>query len=291
MTKPFEEKIAIIGHGFVGKATEVGFSLNTQICVIDPKENTKVSDLEEFKPKFVFVCVPTPMEKSGAQDFSIVLDVFDQISKLSFKPCVILKSTVTPENLDSAKKILPNYVYNPEFLREKYAEEDFINSQMILLGGKKPVQEKVKKLYQDHSLCKTTKFIFTDYATASLVKYSINSFLATKVLFFNQIKDIFDGSNAGGDWESFISLIKLDQRIGISHMDVPGHDEKKGFGGACFTKDTAALVKYSKSIDKEFSLLAKVININNEIRSQYKKLDKREKDQNVNYNFDKKSRL
>ncbi len=286
MTKPFEEKIAIIGHGFVGKATEVGFSLNTQICVIDPKENTKVSDLEEFKPKFVFVCVPTPMEKSGAQDFSIVLGVFDQISKLSFKPCVILKSTVTPENLDSAKKILPDFIYNPEFLREKYAEEDFINSQMILIGGKKPFQEKVKKLYQDHSLCNTTNFIFTDHTTASLVKYSINSFLATKVLFFNQLKDIFEGSNAGGDWESFISLIKLDHRIGNSHMDVPGHDGKKGFGGACFTKDTAALLQYSNKISKDFTLLAKIISINNEIRSQYRKLDKREIDQNVNYDFD-----
>jgi nucleotide sugar dehydrogenase len=287
MIKPSKEKIAIIGHGFVGKATEVGFSLNTHISIIDPKKNTKVSDLEEFKPNFVFVCVPTPMERSGSQNFSIVLDVFGELSKLSFKPCVILKSTVTPENLNSAKKILPNYVYNPEFLREKHAEEDFINSQMILLGGKKPFQEKVKKLYQDHSLCNAANFIFTDHATASLVKYSINSFLATKVLFFNQLKDIFEGSNAGGGWESFINLIRLDQRIGISHMDVPGHDGKKGFGGACFTKDTAALVEYSNSIDKEFSLLAKVISINNEIRSQYKKLNKREIDQNVNYDFDK----
>mgnify|MGYP001319788381 CR=1 FL=1 len=287
MTKIFKEKIAIVGHGFVGKATELGFSLNTHTFIIDPKQNTKISDLEEFKPKFVFVCVPTPMEKSGAQNFSIVLDVFDELSKLSFKPCVILKSTVTPENLDSAKKILPNFVYNPEFLREKYAEEDFINSKMILLGGKKPAQEKVKKLYQDHSLCNTNNFIFTDYATASLVKYSINSFLATKVLFFNQINDIFEGSNTESDWEYFVRIIKLDPRIGISHMDVPGHDGKKGFGGACFTKDTAALVDYSNKINKQFSLLAKAININNEIRSQYNKLDKREIDQNVNYDFDK----
>lgn len=286
MTKPSKEKIAIIGHGFVGKATEVGFSINTHIFVVDPKENTKVSDLEKFKPKFVFVCVPTPMEKSGSQNFSIVLDVFNKLSKLSFKPCIILKSTVTPENLDSAKKILPDFIYNPEFLREKYAEEDFINSQMILIGGKKPFQEKVKKLYQDHSLCNTTNFIFTDHTTASLVKYSINSFLATKVLFFNQLKDIFEGSNAGGNWENFIKLIKYDHRIGNSHMDVPGHDGKKGFGGACFTKDTAALLQYSNKISKDFTLLAKIISINNEIRSQYRKLDKREIDQNVNYDFD-----
>ena len=145
---------------------------------------------------------------------------------------------------------------------------------MILLGGKNFFKRKLKNCIKITPLCNAANFIFTDHATASLVKYSINSFLATKVLFFNQLKDIFEGSNAGGGWESFINLIKLDQRIGISHMDVPGHDGKKGFGGACFTKDTAALVEYSKSIDKEFSLLAKVISINNEIRSQYKKLNK-----------------
>ena len=69
-------------------------------------------------------------------------------------------------------------------------------------------------------------------------------------------------------------------------MNVPGHDGRKGFGGACFTKDTAAFLNYSKSISEEFTLLKTVIEINNKIRSQYEDLDEREKHQNVNYDFD-----
>ena len=69
-------------------------------------------------------------------------------------------------------------------------------------------------------------------------------------------------------------------------MEVPGHDGKKGFGGACFTKDTAALLKYSEEVGEHFSLLGSVININNSIRMAYQKLDPREKDQNVNYEVD-----
>ena len=68
-------------------------------------------------------------------------------------------------------------------------------------------------------------------------------------------------------------------------MSVPGHDGKRGFGGACFTKDTAALINYSDSISKKFELLQKVVSLNNSLRKSYKSLDKREKDQNVNYDF------
>ena len=70
-------------------------------------------------------------------------------------------------------------------------------------------------------------------------------------------------------------------------MQVPGPDGKKGFGGACFTKDTAAFVNFSSNIGKEITLLKTAIQINNEIRSSYKNLDQREKDQNVNYDFEK----
>ena len=124
-----------------------------------------------------------------------------------------------------------------------------------------------------------------DIETASLIKYSINSFLATKVLFFNGIKDIFDELDTKESWVDFINILSLDERIGDSHMSVPGHDGKRGFGGACFTKDTAALINYSDSISKKFELLQTVVSLNNSLRKSYKNLDKREKDQNVNYDF------
>ena len=68
-------------------------------------------------------------------------------------------------------------------------------------------------------------------------------------------------------------------------MSVPGHDGKRGFGGACFPKDTNALINYSDSISKKFELLQKTVSLNNSLRKSYKNLDKREKDQNINYDF------
>tara|TARA_B100000035_G_C21024918_1_gene565753 strand:+ start:996 stop:1850 length:855 start_codon:yes stop_codon:yes gene_type:complete len=279
-------KIGIIGYGFVGKATAKGFSLNTELFIVDPILGTSISDLKEFRPEYIFVCVPTPMLDDGNQDFTKVIDVFKEILKNKILAHIVLKSTVTPSNIKIAETFTEDFIYNPEFLREKHAEKDFINASMIILGGSIDNQEKIKKLYKNHSICETNNYVFTDKLTASLIKYSINSFLASKVIFFNQLKDLFDASGAGEDWDNFINTLTMDNRIGNSHMDVPGHDGRLGFGGACFTKDTAALIKYSENLKQEFSLLKKVIEINNKIRSKYEEVDQRERDQNVTYNLD-----
>ena len=74
-----------------------------------------------------------------------------------------------------------------------------------------------------------------------------------------------------------------DKRIGNSHMQVPGPDGKLGFGGPCFPKDTKALLQYSKDIGEPLKLLEKCISLNNNIRSQYNSLSKREAEQNINF--------
>ena len=279
-------KVGIVGYGFVGKATAKGFSKNTELFLVDPLLGTNLSDLKDFSPEFIFICLPTPMKKDGSQDFTLVKEVFMDLLSNKVSSTIILKSTVIPSNIKIVDNLIEDYIYNPEFLREKHAEEDFINSNMIILGGSKNNQEKVKNLYENHSICKTKNYVLTDKITASLIKYSINSFLASKVIFFNELRDLFNSSGAEEDWDTFTNVLAMDKRIGNSHMDVPGHDGRLGFGGACFTKDTAALIKYSQSLEKELTLLKKAIEINNNIRSKYDQIDQREKDQNVNYEFD-----
>ena len=127
----------------------------------------------------------------------------------------------------------------------------------------------------------------TDGVSASLIKYTINSFLALKVTFFNEIKFVFDSLNSKDDWLNFISALSKDKRIGDSHMSVPGPDGKYGFGGACFPKDVSALIEYSKELGPELSLLKKANDINNNIRSEYNDLSEREKEQNIRYRTDK----
>ena len=279
-------KIGIVGYGFVGKAVDYGFKRNIEKIIIDPKLDTSISDLKSHNPEFIFICVPTPMNLDGDQDSSIIEKVLAEINKDYSESVVIVKSTVLPSIIEKLSKSHKHFVYNPEFLREKTANEDFVNASSLILGGEPDDLKRVAELYNNHSDCKIVEVHKTDVISASLVKYSINTFLASKVIFFNQLYDIYKALTPDIKWDEFITMINSDKRIGESHMDVPGHDGRLGFGGACFPKDTAALLSLSKDIDKEFSLLKEVIRINNNIRMQYNELDEREKEQGVNYKID-----
>ncbi len=278
-------KIGIIGYGFVGKALEFGVKKDVDILKIDPILKTSTADLVKFQPDICFVCVPTPMNENGSQDTSILDEVIDDLILNSISSIIVIKSTVLPNYVKKLEKLVPNIVINPEFLRERYANQDFINSKLIILGGCKESTKVVSNFYKNHTNCITTNYKFTDLISASLIKYSINTFLSTKVIFFNQLYEIFCESNPTIDWDEFINIISTDERIGNSHMQVPGIDGKFGFGGPCFPKDCNALVAYSEDIGKPFEILKKCTEINNKIRKSYKKLSQREIDQNVNYNL------
>ena len=277
-------KVGIIGFGFVGKALKNALKKDVSVSIADPKIGRNVADLINDKPTIIFVCVPTPMYEDGSQNIEIVKSVLNEISIADYEVPVILKSTVLPNHLSELHQRYKKFVYNPEFLTERNANQDFINSPLIIFGGDKKNSSEVSDFYLKYTKCINKDHFFTDLITASLIKYSINSFLASKVIFFNELKNIFLSSGADDSWDNFIKILSTDSRIGDSHMNVPGSDQRLGFGGACFPKDTNALLKFSKDIDAEFSLLKNVILLNNRIRGEYNEPTKREKEQDINFN-------
>ena len=121
------KKISIIGYGFVGKATDYGFSKNVEKLLIDPLLGTSIEEIEAFKPDLIFICLPTPMNDDGTQDSSLIIKTLSELDHYKLTCPIVIKSTVLPDILEKSKEILRNIVYNPEFLREKHAEDDFIN--------------------------------------------------------------------------------------------------------------------------------------------------------------------
>ena len=268
--------ILIVGHGFVGKAVDYGFSHpDVQKVILDPKYGTSIDRLNaqtltDADFDCAFVCVPTPMGPDGEIDASILNGVLDQLESCRL---VVVKCTVTP---DIAKTWGDNVVYNPEFLTEKSANEQFVDPDFHIFGGAEEATKKLESIYETYSLCNPCPALHMTHEEASFVKYTINSFLATKVTFFNQLYDAVSETDA--NFTKIIKAVGMDDRIDSSHTKVPGFDGKRGYGGACFPKDTSAFVKFSKQL----TLLEKCVKINNSYRSQYD-LDEREKEQNVNY--------
>ena len=275
-------KIAIVGHGFVGKAVDYGFPDNMcQKIIIDPKYGNSVADLAGRDVEFTFVCVPTPMGEGGRIDASIIKSVVSDLKKHT-DGVIIIKSTVTPDIIDElfVNDDLYKMVYNPEFLTEKSANEDFVNPFMHVLGGNPGSTSRVEHLYKFYSLCKPCPTYHMSAIDASFVKYGINTFLASKVLWFNQFYDAVTayGSNFG----KVVGAITADSRVGRSHTTVPGFDGKRGYGGACFPKDTTALAHFADSIGVDMSVLKEAIKSNNEYRKNYEK-DAREIEQRVSF--------
>tara|TARA_B100000676_G_scaffold310331_1_gene376483 strand:- start:57 stop:908 length:852 start_codon:yes stop_codon:yes gene_type:complete len=280
-------KIGIVGFGFVGKALKNGLRDSVDCIEIDPKLDTNLSDLSNHKPDIVFICLPTPMNDDGSQNIDIVRNAVFELNKHDPNILVVLKSTILPKYVIEISKLTKNLVVNPEFLRDKHANEDFINSEIIVFGGEKENCDKLAKFYENHTKCLCKDYVVTDNISASLIKYTINTFLALKVVFFNELKSVFDNLNSQNDWFKFINAISKDKRIGNSHMNVPGPDGRYGFGGPCFPKDVKALIEYSREIGSELSLLNKANTINNNIRAQYNDVTVREKEQNIKFNSKK----
>jgi UDPglucose 6-dehydrogenase len=276
-------KVGIIGLGFVGNALANSFNGSVKVLKIDPKLNTSTKDLRELNPDLIFICVPTPMKQNGDQDISILDSVILDIVQIDAKCPIILKSTLLPINLNRVLEHIPDLVYNPEFLREKHAIEDFKNAKFHIFGGHKDKCKIVSNFFKDFTNTITAEHIFMDIIAASFFKYTVNSYLSIKVTFFNELFDLFKETGSESSWDDLIDALKKDPRLGSSHMSVPGHDGRRGFGGACLPKDVNAFHKYSIEKGTEISLLKKIIDINNKYRSGYNELTDREKQQNISY--------
>jgi UDPglucose 6-dehydrogenase len=277
-------KIAIVGAaGFVGRAVDYGFPNNIyQKLLVDPVYNTPISAIADYKPDYVFVCVPTPMGSNGRIDASIIKTVIAEVRTLT-NAIIIIKSTITP---DVVKYLFDKYeglVYNPEFLTEKSANEDFVNPFMHVFGGDPAVTTSVEWLYKLYSLCKPCPVYHMSAIDASFVKYGVNSFLASKVLWFNQFHDLV--TDYGGSYNTVVNAVTSDSRVGRSHTTVPGFDGRRGFSGSCFPKDSMALVKFAREQNTPFTVLEEVVRRNQDYRNNQGDLLPREIEQKVKFDF------
>ena len=238
--------IGIIGYGFVGKAVANGFPHTKQI-IKDPAYNDiTISDIIASIPEAIFVCLPTPTDDS---DYHLLKSTLKEINDLDYNGIVVVKSTILPHYLKDFDVVL-----NPEFLSRGTANEDFINPPFVLIGGDKNKTEKLLNIYEKYSCVNLDKVFLTDLKTASLYKYMVNSFYATKVTFFNEIYEVCQ--KIGVDYEELKDIMFHNPWIANQHVTVPGH-EGRGFSGPCLPKDTEALVK-----EYNVELLKAVLEIN-----------------------------
>jgi UDPglucose 6-dehydrogenase len=203
---------------------------------------------------FVFTCVPTPQDEDGSADLSYVISA-SAAMKDFLKPGVVVvtKSTVPVGSAqvveDAIGRSDVEVASNPEFLREGAAVHDFNHPDRIVVGARSSeVAQKVMDLYSKIDCPK----ILTSQATAELIKYASNSFLAIKLSYVNDIAALCEA--VGADSHEVLHGMGLDTRIGNRFLE-PG----PGWGGSCFPKDTKALESIANSYGVEMPLITSAI--------------------------------
>ena len=259
-------KMGIIGFGFLGSALLHGFVLHADIKIYDKYDNIYDSlDDTVNSSDFILIGVPTPMKDNGQQDLSNIYDAVESVVKVAKKrKIIVLRSTIIPgttrtcayDNSDH------DFVFCPEFLTERQAKLDFINSARIILGGDKEITKKVEKVFRVRF--KHTPIYHTTWEGAEVVKYMSNAFFAVKIAFLNEIYDV--AKNIGVSYEDLRDMWLADCRIGNSHTDIPGHDGQRGYGGKCFPKDVQAFIKWAEDYEMELDMCRAAEKVNSRVR-------------------------
>ena len=268
------QEIGIIGQGFVGSAVKEGMQNYFKVFAFDKDPNKFSSATSIFNvvenTELTFLCVPTPMRKSGQCDLNILNAALDEISKsatsLNKKNyIVVIKSTIPPGTTDYLSAIYNNLeiVFNPEFLTEANAVDDYKNQNRIVIGGDRPGTTKVKQVFS--KAFPKVPIIKTSATIAEMIKYVTNTFLALKVSYANEMYQICQG--LGIDYDKVIEYARYDERLGNSHWSVPGPDGDFGFGGHCFPKDIAALQHLAGTMKIDTTILNAAIDKNTSVRT------------------------
>jgi len=207
------------------------------------------------RAEFVFLCLPTPGDADGLADLSFVRAVAAEICP-ALRPgaTLVIKSTVpvgTGEMLEQAiGRCDVNVASNPEFLAEGSAIRDCLRPDRIVIGARSgAVARDVADLYGPAG---QSRLILTDLASAELIKYASNAYLATRLTFVNSIAEVCEA--AGADIHSVMAGMGSDHRIGAAFLQ-PG----PGWGGSCLPKDTKALVDAAERLGCDLALVKAAI--------------------------------
>ena len=290
--------LVVIGTGYVGLVTGVGFaSLGNTVDFIDLDEK-KVAKLSNKQVPFyepgleehfqnnetfsrmsftssyeeidwestdvAFICVQTPNNlETNSVDTRFLESAITEINSLNnTKLVVTVKSTIPPYEIEKVCNKVGmdknEITFNPEFLREGTAIEDFFKPDRIVIGGNDPKKLSVlKELYSSFD----AELIETDPISSQLIKYLANTYLPLRLSFVNEAARLIDYSK--GNQQDVLKGVGLDSRIG-SHYFRPS----PAWGGSCFPKDLIEVNNFYKEGEVILPIISNIVE-SNDIQSKW----------------------
>ncbi|MGQ9618422.1 MAG: UDP-glucose dehydrogenase family protein [Candidatus Aminicenantia bacterium] len=288
-------KITVIGAGYVGLVTAVGFAeLGNEVINVEKAEE-KLTLLKEGKPPFyepgleellkknfderrlkftdsieegvkgsdiIFICVGTPSLEDGSADLSQISIVAREIARyLDGWKLIVEKSTVPVKTSQWIRREIELYSRR-EGNFDVASNPEFLREGSALQDFFYPDRivvgvesERAKETLLSLYKDFNCPIVITDINTAEIIKHASNSFLAMKISFINMISDLCEKTDA--DVEMVAYGVGLDKRIGLQFLKAG-----LGYGGSCFPKDVRAFYKIGEEHGLHFGLLRDTERIN-----------------------------
>jgi len=259
--------IGIIGLGFVGGAILKSFTLKN-INVIGYDKYKMIGSIESILDSdIVFLCLPTLFdEKTQSYNKESIYETCSILNENNYNGIVVIKSTVEPETTTKLSVLYKklNIIHNPEFLTARTAFEDFHNMTHNVIGCSNNLSQGDKLVdFYSYYYPNATNSICWSIESESM-KIFCNSFYASKIMLFNEYYLLCQKNNS--DFNKIKELMLKNNWINPMHTNIPGPDGLLGYGGACFPKDTKALLNYMKEQNTTSDVLESVINSCDNIR-------------------------
>jgi UDPglucose 6-dehydrogenase len=252
--------LGFIGYGTVGSTIGArARALGMDVVFNDPGVSGSRPIDDVRRANFVFVCVPTPPAEDRTLDTSIVEEA---VGAVAGSRAMVISSTLNPGTCAALSERHPaaRIAHVPEFLRQAHAAADFVSSPRVVIGcDDAELSLELRGLYQ--KLTPDAAIVEVSPVVAEIAKLASNAFLATKVIFANDVAKACDA--VGASWDKVADILALDPRIGGSHLRVTPDG---GFAGACLPKDTQAFAVWLDGLVGRKSLPTTVIGTNDLIR-------------------------
>ena len=256
--------IGVIGLGFVGSAILKSFSIKKiNVDGYDKFKDGGIGTFESMLDKdILFLALPTLFdEQQNAYNQNAIYEVCGKLEEKKFLGIVVIKSTVEPGSTNklAAKFARLKFIHNPEFLTARTAFEDFHSQKHIVLGSApgtlKKDCDKVAAFYKEFypraeiSRCSAME--------SESMKIFCNCFYASKIQLFNEYYLLCQKN--GSNYKKIVGLMLKNGWVNPMHTDVPGPDGLLSYGGACFPKDTNALLQYMKIMETPHLVLENIV--------------------------------
>ena len=241
-------KIGVIGIGNVGQANVKGFeSLGHIVHEHDIKYNTNIQNV--LDTEIVFICTP---EKN-------VPNVVKELNLFEYKGVVAIRSTILPGTIDKMlKKYKLDICFVPEFLRQDYADEDFMNCALLAIGTYNLASGRTVAQAFGH-LPKSIEYILP--TEAEILKYYNNCYASLRIVFANMMYDIAKKYKA--DYDIIKNAYVKTGKSSGQYLDV--NENLRGYSGACLPKDTQALIKLIDELNLDYNLMKSVHSDNSKL--------------------------